>query len=452
MKILKNTLVAVSFATAMLATGAAQAATVSTPNTGTTFAATIVRQEDNSALALTTVAGVNELTITLQAAENLSIDDSVTLTLTGGATWAAIASADLLDDGAPGNFSLANNAVPEVAIFRATAAVAAGSLITLAPTAIVDASAVPSGGSVNIEVLIRGFVGGVATDLYSTPLESLQLQSVELYTSTVATSVTNTIDVVDGYTEFLAGLQTTSTNTTIARNAAGANPGTAGAAVLLTIAGDMTGIASISCTNYTGSTSTGAPTTPVSAANTCAIDTATNTAYGVNTAAVAANANTNIRFTVDGETTLEERVFTVSVTGLEDTVAGYAASTPLVATTLTTLVRNGSSFTSNSLGPLNKVTVTDRSGAIGSGGADGAIAITAYDSDGTAVTCTGLDIPDLTSNGTVTIQGGDLSEACPNAKRIEGVVNSASILSTNTKLTTTGATSQSGVNGTSIAN
>lgn len=459
MNVLKKTLVAAGIATTVLATGAAQAATVSNPSTGTAFSATVVNQEDNSALDINaaSIAGNGEWTLTLLAAEALSIDDSVTLTLDNGATWAAIASADLEDDGAAGSFSLANNADPAVAVFRVTTAVAAGSLITLAATATMNASAVPASGAVTISAEMKGFVGGDATVLYGSPLISNSLQTAPIYSVAAITPTERTIDVAEGFTLVLdanganPSVTTDNVRPAITRNAAGANAGTALAAVLYSVAGDMTGVTSITCQNMTGSSATGVTTGGV--ANECLIDTATNMAHAVNTGALNGTLNVNTNVTFDGTTSLENRTFTLAVAGLADATAGYSASTPQAATAGIVLTRNGSSFTSNSLGALNKVTITDRSGAIGTGGADGAVAITGYDNAGTAVPCTGLMVSDVPNNGTVVIQGADIQSACVGAKRIEGVVNSTNILVSNVKTSADGVTVQSGTNSAStIAN
>ncbi|MBT3870355.1 MAG: hypothetical protein HOF19_20830, partial [Gammaproteobacteria bacterium] len=93
MKLLKKTLVAAGVATAVLATGAAQAATISTPSTATAPAPAAQTIINESTRTVITPAAT---TVFLGAGEGLSVDDSVTFTLNSG-TWAAIASGDLTD-------------------------------------------------------------------------------------------------------------------------------------------------------------------------------------------------------------------------------------------------------------------------------------------------------------------------------------------------------------------
>ena len=71
-KVLKNSLVAVGFATAVLATGTAQAATTGNPSTATvpTFGKTIVNE------AVRTTISPGTFQIRLGIGEALSVDDS----------------------------------------------------------------------------------------------------------------------------------------------------------------------------------------------------------------------------------------------------------------------------------------------------------------------------------------------------------------------------------------
>lgn len=195
--------------------------------------------------------------------------------------------------------------------------------------------------------------------------------------------------------------------------------------------------ATAACTAVPGATTTG-----------FAIDTANNAAYGVATAAGAYA----MAIMFDGSLAYDATAYTTVISTSTD-ANGYAANPGVFSGVTHAFSRNGSSFVTNSFGPLNKMTVTDLSGTLGGAGADGAITISAFDAAGLAVTCTGLVVANLPNNGTTTIQGADITTACPGAKRINGTVNSTAIQSTNTKITADGATSQSGTNGsTAISN
>jgi hypothetical protein len=314
---------------------------------------------------------------------------------------------------------------------------------------------------------MSGFVGGAATALFSSPLTTYSMQLVPVMTATIVAAA-GTFDVAKGFAALTTGTGTTSATTGVstttggavitttvgAGSAIGANTSgipasvPAAASTLVTIAGPMTGVAAITDANINPTSALGVATAGA-ATGRYTIDTATNTATGTQVA-IGGASSTKISFA--GTSAYDASVYTATVSRLVDGAA-YAANASIKAGTAFAFGRNGSSFTTNSFGALNKMTVTDRSGALGGVGADGAIGITAYDAAGAAVTCTGLTIANLPNNGTTTIQGADVMAACPGAKRIEGIVNSTTIFSSNTKITAEGATSQSGGNNTtSIAN
>jgi len=460
MNLLNKTLVAAGVATAVLATGAAQAATISNPSTAVTPAAGKNIVNEGVRTVITPVATV----LTLGTGEILTVDDSIKFTLSSG-TWAAIVSGSVTSPGA-GVFALVAGGVGSAsATYRVTTATAAAGVITLAATATVTGTAIADSALVSVTADMSGFVGGAATALFGSPLVSLNTQLVPAMTATIVPA-TGTHSVATGFTTLVGatvgtGLtvgQTTSATATItpAANAAAASGATTTsiptgvptpAATLITIAGPMTGITSINAPNIDGTSSAGVVPTPASA-NLFVIDTANNVATGVTTTTAA----TPITMTFAGTQAYAASAYTATVSLLVDGV-NYAANPSVAAGALYAFGRDGSAFTTNSFGTLNKLTVSDRSGGLGGAGADGAIGITAYDAAGAAVTCTGLTITNIPNNGTTTVQGADVLTACPGAKRIEGIVNSTSILVTNTKVASDGATSQSGINGAStIAN
>lgn len=454
MKMVK-TLMAASIAASLFGTAAAQAATVTNHGSGTTtFGRTVVNESDLDPVDLPE-GGANVWSIVLGATENLSVDDSVTLTLTNGATWNAIASNDLLANGNT-DFSLVSNTDPAVAIFRVTTAVPGGETLTLAATANVDLTGVTASGSSQISTAMSGFVGGVATSLYGSPLTFNAFQLAPMMTAAITTTQTGTFDVATGFTELtaatssdagspfdssLVGTVTVTTNAAATTSANGTTVGTPTAGpsagtTLFTLAGPMGGVSTVTSAGLTGSTSAGAATSPATPAGQMAVDSANNVAYAVDTAGAGAH---TITLNFDGTTVQDASTYTMAVSRLTDGT-NYSAGTVSSAATMFTFTRNGSSFTTNSFGPLNRIQVTDRSGAIGTGGADGAITLTAYDSDGGLVTCSGLSIDNVPNNGTSSIEGSDVVAACPDVKRVEGIVNSTSILVSNVKNTESGTT------------
>jgi len=458
MNLLNKTLVAAGVATAVLATGAAQAATINFPSTATTPAVGKTIVNESVRTVITPVATV----VTLGAGESLSVDDSVTFTLSSG-TFAAIVSGDLTHGGGgTGTFALVSGGIGSAtATFRVTvAAIPAASLITLAATATVTGTAIADNAALNVQVDMSGFVGGAATALFGSPLTSLNAQLAPAMTGSVTTAVTGVFDVAAGFaalngvTPTAAGATTTgaAVYTPVANAASVAGTTTGGqpvgvptpAATLITISGPMTGVSAITAANILGTTAAGGGTTPAST-GIFAIDTANNLAHGTTVATAAVSAT----MTFDGTTAYDASAYTATGSLLSDVAGGYGTNANIGSGTLFSFTRNGSSFTSNSFGSLNKMTVTDRSGALGGVGADGAIGITAFDAAGAAVTCTGLTIANVPNNGSTTIQGADVLAACPGAKRIEGIVNSTTILTTNIKTTADGATMQASGNNTS---
>lgn len=470
MKMVK-TFVAASITASLLASAAAQAATVSNPSTAKTptYGKTIVNTTVRSVITPVATA------VTLGAGESLNVDDSITFTLSSG-EFDAIVAGDLT--AAPNvnvaSFALVSGGAGEnFATYRVTdAATDVATVLTLAATATVDGSDVADGGTINVTVTMSGFVGGVATELFGSPLTSLNTQLAAPFTAAVGTAISGTFDVATGYGELTSAttasltapniLSTIGAYTLTTNAAVDADTTTTGVPVgditagkvLFTISGDMTGIDSIIDTtagDVTSSTSTGGTPTGGTTADNFLIDADNAMAYAVSAADFGNDAGTAapslaLQFTFDDEVSHDVSAFSIEAEILADTVGGYTAGGNISTSGVASFSRNGSSFITNSFGALNKITVTDRSGNLGgAGAADGAITFTAYAADGSMVTCTGLTVDSLTSNGSVTIQGSDFATACPGAKSIEGNVNSNSILVSNVKNTDGGTTVQSDV-------
>ncbi|MCF7980426.1 MAG: hypothetical protein K9K86_00470 [Pseudomonadales bacterium] len=451
MNMIKKNLIAVSVAASIFAAGA-EAATVNNPSTAVpaVYGKNIVNETVRT--VITPVA----TTVVLGAGEALSVDDSVTFTLTGGATFAAIASGDLSVAPNVGGATFAlvsGGAGQNFATYRVTnSATDTASTLTLAATATLNGATVANGGAIDVSVQMSGFVGGVATSLFGSPLVSLNTNLVPMMTANTNTLPTDQIagvfDVAFGFTQLLASTGGSFLNSTIgtintADNAAAtANQTTAGVPTavptpgntLLTIHGPMTGVVSILAGTANGANADGTAAVPAIAGG-FKIDVANNVAYATTTAA----GNHTVQFVFDGTVAHEVSTYTADVTRTAD-AAGYSATTIATGLPMAAFTRNGSSFTSNSVGPLNRLSITDRSGGLGVNGADGAIAISAFDSAGNSVSCAGLSVPNLPNNGTVVVQGSDITNACTGVKRVEGVVNSTSILVTNVKTTADGAT------------
>jgi len=470
MKVLNKTLVAAGLATAVFATGAAQAATVSNATTLTTptYAKTIVNESTKSTV------DVPFLGIKLSTGQDLSIDDSVTITLNNG-KFKAVANDNLDLNAGSGTFtaSIADGGAgktfvkyrvtkkPGDAALLAFGSNSTGGTVGAGARATLDLSAVAAGTTITATVEMKGFVGGESTQLYGSPLSANLIKQNPTATVKISgTAPTDTFGVASGFNQLkavsggatvgsgaTAGQSTSSAGAvTVTYDSVGAkaNVNTTGQPkatpttnkTLIRMTGDMTGVKSISATNVNGSTCTGgALSTAITGG--LSVDKSGGQACGL----AQVKGTHSMKITFDGSKAYEAGSYTTNVALLADSAGGYAAGT--VGSVVThKFNRDGTSFITNSFGKVNKLSITDRSGALGSGGADGSVAITAWDAAGMKVTCTGLSLT-VPNNGTLVIKGETITTACPSAKRIEGVVNSTSILVTNTKQTTSGATMQS---------
>jgi hypothetical protein len=461
MKVLKKSLVAAGLATAVFATGAAQAATISNASTGTAYSNTIVNESTQ------TTVDVPKLQVKLSTGQDLSIDDSITITLSGG-VFKQVANDNMSVSGG-GSFAvaIADGGIGKNFVkYRVTGKPGDAALMSFgqdangnsigAKVATMNLSTVAASTNVQATFEMKGFVGGESTPLFGSPLTSNlikkeALATVKYWDGTNTSAQTQTFSVANGFKSIKGETPNSKGETTsgtggvdvdYSKNAAaGQNTSGVPSAIpdpkktLIKMTGDMTGVKSISATNVNGSTCTGgALTTAITGG--LSVDKTGGTACGL----AQSDSTHGMKITFDGSKAYEPGSYTVEVTTLQDGT-NYAPST--VGSVVThKFNRDGSSFITNSFGKLNKLSISDRSGALGGTGADGKVTITAWDSAGMAVTCTGLDLT-VPSNGTLVIQGETITTACPGAKRIEGVVNSNSVLVTNTKQTTSGATMQS---------
>jgi hypothetical protein len=149
------------------------------------------------------------------------------------------------------------------------------------------------------------------------------------------------------------------------------------------------------------------------------------------------NDNADLVVTVDGLSAIPSTSVKLAVAYQAGASDKFNSHTVLAATKVATLTRDGSSFSVNATGPLNTVKISDASGALIAG--TGAISVVAYDAAGAAVAGS-VTIAALTSNGTVTISGSDLTTGYPGAVRYDFTIESSSILASNVKKTADGTT------------
>ena len=458
MKALKKALVVLGTAIAIFATGAAQAVAINNPSTALLPApGKLVTNE--SVLTVITPA---DTVVTLGAGESLSIDDSVTFTLSAG-TFGTLVGGNLTATGVAGEtYALVSGgAGSNSATFRVTGAASnSGATLTLSGHTITG-TGLAANSTILVTVDMSGFVGGAATALYGTPITQINTQLEPAMAAVVtAAGTAGVFDVASGFSTLTVGtgtiagafstLNSIATITTTASLAAVANNNAAGfpigapdpSATLIAISGPMSGVDRISSGGTNATNIAGVNTTNPASLG-FGINVASNTAFGTQIATGASN----LEITFDGTTAYDVSGYSAVVARLPDVAGGYGANANIGGGSLFSFTRNGTAFASNSVGRLSTLTITDRSNNLGAGGANGGIAITAYDQAGNMVACgAGLVIDNLSGNGTVTIQGADIVDNCPGVKRVDGVVNSTSIYVTNTKKSSTGLTQMSGSN------
>ena len=485
MKFLKKICVAAAaVATAIFVAGSAQAATVPMLDAGA-YAGTLVNEAaSNASVDVNDITSTN-WTFTLGAGEVIQSGTVLELTLSGGARWLS-GGARLCDnadgdgdgncDALPISYFAPPEGMENVSEFLVSGEIAGGTVIRLLNmTDTIDASRVPAGGRVTLTANLLTEVLNRTRSIYSTPLTYRLLQLESLYQdATLVPPAPGVFDVTTGYVELTGASASMSGEAMVSLNISDAAPVAVGARrVLFTLAGDMSAgvVSSISGTSLTSTNAAGAVPTAAAGgtvANSFMIDRAAGMAYAASANELAAGAplNSTIQITFntrDEAVTDDDGMVTTPAGGAKSagsyllTVAGtpqgsgsnrvYSASSILTARPALSFIRNGSSFVSNTLGPLNMVNITDRSGSLTGVSPSGDVSITAYNPEGSPVPCAPLDLR-LPNNGTLTIPGADIIAACPGAKRIEGFVNSTSILSTNIKQTENGATSSSNLSAT----
>jgi len=389
---------------------------------------------------------------TLGAGESLAANDTIRIDLTGGAVWAAVptlapsGTGDLGAGAATATVPLSGGAIGDTwALWRVVVAVPAAGTLTLNSNTATDfdVSGLAVGSNVDMTMTLTTSTG----TLIGTVKSHNTVIGNYLFTGAAAetmalTAQTDTADVsatTGAYLKFtgdtLVGTATalTFTNDSVAATLPSAAAISANK-ILITLAGDFSGIDEVAGTGITGSDSTGDITGGT--AGEFLINSAKDHAYAVNTAAVT-NAGGALTMaptvTIDGTTAQAARTFTATVQVLED-LAVWDAHTALVATTLYTVVRNGVSFVTTSVGQYNTIKIADRSGALPTAG--GNIIIAAYDADGNVIDeVSGVAALKLLSNETVIISGPDLQARFVEVPmKYEFAIESSQAVVTNVKI------------------
>ncbi len=406
------------------------------------------------------------------AVGSLALNDEILVTLTGGLAWSSTAPTLTPDCGGSTDCDvgggsetaagplLGGTAGGTTATWRVVKQLAAGDTLTInSNSTIFDVTGLSGGATGDLTLAITAVVGGtpltIASGTYGTDTGVGGLFQGTNVASATVTASTSEVQVDSNYTEFGGGTSQSNVlgaNASVTVTDAVTTTSIPSADIpddtlLFTIAGNFAGVDAVSATGVTGAVGTGttpcgAPTTPVS--NGFSIATANDFAYAcwegavVPGAAATAVSFTDLDFEIDGTSVQQARAFTIQLDLLAST--DWSAFTILNPTTVFTMTRNGSFFSTNSTGDLNTIKITDRSGALGTSG--GEINIMAWDAAGTMVPqAAGTTYPNTVSNnGTTVIPGADVRAAFPGAVRFDFTVNSADIIVSNVKKNADGIT------------
>lgn len=301
------------------------------------------------------------------AAEVLGLNDTITLTLTGGATFSGVAGLTLqpgltVDLGAgaaaaagPISGGTAGSTTATWRVVVGGGAVANSYVVNLMTISNINLTAVPAAGNVDLQMTMATATGipiltarSVRTDTGNYLFTGAASETVNL---TQAAAVADVLATTGPFTKF-EGAATTATavlsftNNSTATTVPISSDVSAGK-ILFSITGDFTGITSVRGTGCTGSNSLGVTTGGLSDYFLIG----SGTAYCVNTLAVAgAGAAARAlapRLTVNGTTAQTARNFTAGVNVLLDTVwsAHTATITPAAAADpyLFKITKNGQS-------------------------------------------------------------------------------------------------------------
>lgn len=387
-------------------------------------------------------------TYMLSGAEALDVGAFVTLTLTGGAVFAAnpltAGTTPVVTPGAITMMTGSGIAGSTEAKFRTSIALASPGGILFNSTNSFNVSNVLPGNNVDILITLTTSSGTVITNNASMRAAAggqFLFTGVRLITYTgPGTQPTDAIlDVLStpSYSKFVNAATTGPAGTL--NIATGGNAGTIPAAglaskkLLVTLTGDFTGVTRVTATGLTGCDSTGSTTNGLSGQ--FLINTAMTEAYATNTTEFA-GANLAPLFTINGTTVQAQRIFTVKIDNFAD--ANYLANVLQSPIDNYRFVRNGTFFSANSLGPQNNIKISDQSGRVPVGGAK--VMINAWDAAGVKLAeVTGVTDILLQNLQTIELTGAVIAARFVGTPlRYEVAVQSVNAIITNVKKTPEG--------------
>ncbi len=437
-----------------LGMGAANALDLGLAGGGAKNVATVSAAANLKALA-STAAQVGSI-VSLVDATSLLVGDILTITVTGAKFDRAALSADPVVLGKAqgttaaieGAWTLDGATDTKLTATITTASSADVVTDTITLTGKYDLTGVASTTVPRVDMTVSRNVLGVATVVHKRAVtDALQVFNVtdKLQTLATVTAVDGVLKVADTFKKIDGTLLHTIANGKVATaTVLDSNAAAATGTSLFTLTGLPASATKVAWGTTTGAftqvTSDGstAPTTATTGSTFYLDGTGNGYALLNNTGAKAVfNDNADLVVTVDGLSAIPSTSVKLAVAYQAGASDKFNSHTVLAATKVATLTRDGSSFSVNATGPLNTVKISDASGALIAG--TGAISVVAYDAAGAAVAGS-VTIAALTSNGTVTISGSDLTTGYPGAVRYDFTIESSSILASNVKKTADGTT------------
>jgi len=306
---------------------------------------------------LDNVAAAANVVYTTVAGEVFAANDTITITLTGGAKFSGVAvtlKSSVVDLGAGLTVAAAPLSGGQLGDTTATWRVvdptgaAAGDTLTLnSSAAIFDVTGVADAANVDISMTMATVAGlpiGTARSLYAQGGAYVFTgDAAETVTLTTASNIADVAATTGAFTKFVGATITgTATVLTFANDSGAAtipaNTAMALNTILFTLTGDFTGIAQVTCVGCTGSDATG----DITAGTVNEFLIGNGVAYAVNTAAVAAGANIALAptFVLDGTTAQTARSFTAKVQNLGE-AGNWAAHVAKDTAAIYSISKNG---------------------------------------------------------------------------------------------------------------
>jgi len=322
------------------------------------------------------------------------------------------------------------------------AAATPGDFVAFTP--VLDLNGVAAGTAVNLTLTTKtagGVILGTSVLTVDTAVTTPKVAAtVSKFLTHTETQIADIATVATGFKKFSGTGTAVAATSNLAVTSILTSVPAAAAKVLVTLSGDFTAIKSISITGATGSTAAGVttvvPGTTKGTASQMWIDNANGKAYAVATVAAGATTVTLAPIFTASGAAIPASAYTADLSLLADAnyVAGAigAAAAPVL-----NITRNGTTFTSNNIGPVSRIHITNNDAG------PSVVTFSAVTAAGVAITqvavpAPGTALPTTLAKGTTDIAGSDLRTAFPGAASISFNIEAANVDVTHIKKNASG--------------